>query len=159
MIRFVAPVRSFLNRALYRSGLGMSLMLLTTLLMFGCGSDQDTNTAATPGTTPINTAQSSPSAPPKVVNKEGNYITANPNPAQFTGKTGKTTITWGTQGLPGMDVHIFVYDGSGKEVGMFATGSVGSQEAPWISMPTEFRLTLGNGPDKKTLDSVVVKPQ
>jgi hypothetical protein len=54
-----------------------------------------------------------------------------------------------------MDVHVYVYTPDGKEA-LFTTGSVGSQEAPWISAPTEFRLVSGSGPDKKTLDTVTV---
>jgi len=140
VIRIIRPIRAGVNPFHYRLGLGMSLVLLTLLLMTGCGSDQDDNDP---------TPQSSPSAQSKVVKKEGNYISKG-------GLTGKTTITWSTQGIPGLDVHVFVYDDTGKEVGLFATGSVGSQEAPWISRPTEFRLYSGSGPDRKLLDSVIV---
>lgn len=146
MIRFIASIRAGVNPFQYRLGLGMSLVLLTVLLMTGC-SDQEENG---PG------PESSPSAQSKVVKKEGNYITATPNPVSKGGLTGKTTISWSTQGIPGLDVHVFVYDDTGKEVGLFATGSVGSQEAPWISRPTEFRLYSGSGPDRKLLDSVSV---
>ena len=134
----------------YRHRSLMSLILVTASLLIGCISDRD-------DTAPSNAPKSSPSVQTKVVNKEGNYITASPNPIQAAGGlTGKTTITWGTKGIPGLDVHVFVYDSSGKEAGMFATGSVGTQEAPWISQPTEFRLYQGNGPDRKLLDSVIV---
>jgi hypothetical protein len=146
MAYFAAALSTCLNRD---SHLRLTLIMVITLLMIGCMSDRD-------DIAPSNAPKSNPSVQTKVVNKEGNYITASPNPVPVGGLTGKTTITWGTKGLPGLDVHIFVYDSSGKEVGMFATGSVGSQEAPWISQPTEFRLCHGNGPDKKMLDSVVV---
>jgi hypothetical protein len=144
MVHFVAGIWTYLKRD---SHLRMAFILVITSLMIGCSSDRDDVSST-------NSAKSSPSV--KVVNKEGNYITATPNPVPLGGLTGKTTITWGTKGIPGLDVHVFVYDSSGKEVGMFATGSVGSQEAPWISQPTEFKLCQGNGPDKKVLDSVLV---
>lgn len=149
MILIVSEVRMNFNCRHFQLALGLSLILLATLLMIGCNVDQDYN--ARPGG-----SQSSPSPSAKVVNKEGNYITAAPNPVSSGGLTGKTTISWGTKGIPGLDVHVFVYDLSGNEVGMFATGSVGSQEAPWISAPTEFRLYQGMGSDKKLLDSVTV---
>lgn len=149
MIRFVASIRTGLNPLQQRVGLGMSLVLLCLLLMTGCGSNQN-------DIGPSSSPQSSPPAQSKVVNKEGNYITASPNPVKLGGLTGKTMVSWGSQGIPPMDVHIWVHDPTGKELGMFATGSVGSQEAPWISAPTEFRLVSGSGPDKKTLASVVV---
>lgn len=149
MIRFIARIRTGLDPFQRRLGLGMSLVLLTVPLMTGCGSQQE-------DVGPSNSPASSPSAQSKVVNKEGNYITATPNPVKLGGLTGKTTVSWDTKGIPGMEVHVWVCDSTGKEVGMFATGSVGSQEAPWISAPTEFRLVSGSGPDKKKLDSVVV---
>ena len=151
MIHFVAAISTHLNRDSNRLRLGMSLVLVTTSLMIGCMSDRD-------DVSPNSAPKSSPSVQTKVVNKEGNYITASPNPVSVPAGalTGKTTITWGTKGIAGLDVHIFVYDSSGKEVGMFATGSVGTQDAPWISQPTEFRLYQGDGPDKKLLDSVLV---
>lgn len=145
MVRFAAGISTYIK---HRSHLRMTLIMVTISLVIGCMSDRDDIASNAP--------KNSPSVQTKVVNKEGNYITASPNPVPLGGLTGKTTITWGTKGLPGLDVHIFVYDSSGKEVGMFATGSVGTQEAPWISQPTEFRLCQGDGPDKKVLDSVVV---
>jgi hypothetical protein len=150
MIRFIAQIRTGLNPFQHRFGSGISLALLTVLLMTGCGSQQD-------DIGPGNPPKISPTSQTKVVNKEGNYITATPNPVSLGGGlTGKTTISWGTKDIPGMDVHVYVYGADGKEQGMFATGSVGSQEAPWISQHTEFRLVSGSGPDRKTLDSVVV---
>ena len=146
MAHLVAAPSTCLNRD---SHLRLTLIVATALLMIGCAHDRD-------DIAPSNAPKSSPSVQTKVVNKEGNYITASPNPVPVGGLTGKTTITWGTKGLPGLEVHIFVYDSTGKEAGMFATGSVGSQEAPWISQATEFRLCHGTGPDKKVLDSVVV---
>ena len=141
---------TYLTRDRYRHRPLMSLMLVTASLLIGCMSDRD-------DISPSNAPKSSPSVQTKVVNTEGNYITASPNPIPAApGLTGKTTITWGTKGIPGLDVHVFVYDSSGKEAGMFATGSVGTQEAPWISQPTEFRLYQGTGPDRKLLDSVTV---
>lgn len=149
MSRFIAAIRTGLNPLQHRLGLWMSLVLLSVLLMTGCGSDQDDNA-------PSNAPKSSPSAQSKVINKDGNYITANPNPVSLTGLSGKTTVTWGTKGLPGLDVHVYIYGTDGKEAGLFATGSVGTQDAPWISKPTEFRLYQGSGPDKKLLDTVTV---
>ena len=150
MSHWLVVIWPYLMRTRYRHRPLLSLMLVTALLLSGCMSDRD-DTAS--GTAP----KSSPSVQTKVVDKEGNYITASPNPIPAAGGlTGKTTITWGTKGIPGLDVHVFVYDSSGKEAGMFATGSVGTQEAPWISQPTEFRLYQGDGPDRKLLDSVIV---
>jgi hypothetical protein len=150
MIRFPSEIRTNPNGARCRIGLG-SLVLLTTLLVIGCGSDTDKLSTNSP--------QGSPSSQAKVINKEGNYITADPNPVSAAGLTGKTTVTWGTKGIPARDVHVVIYDASGKEAGLFATGSVGTQEAPWISQPTEFRLYQGTGADRKLLDSVVVTRQ
>src|SRR6266542_246788 len=147
MILFAAGIPTHANRAYNRLGFGITLILFIALLI-GC-SDQD-------DTAPSNAPKSSPSVQAKVVNKEGNYITASPNPVPGGGLTGKTTITWGTKGIPGLDVHIFIYDASGKESGMFATGSEGTQDAPWIFQPTEFRLYQGSGANRKLLDSVVV---
>ena len=149
MVHFIATISTYLNRDSNRLHLCLTLILITTLLTIGCISDRD-------DIAPSNAPKSSPSVQTKVVNKEGNYITASPNPVPASGLTGKTTISWSTKGIPGLDVHVFVYDSSGKEVGMFATGSVGTQDAPWISQPTEFKLCQGDGPDKKVLDSVLV---
>ena len=150
MSHFLVVIWTYLTRDRYRQRPLLSLILVTASVLSGCMSDRD-------ATSPANAPKSSPSVQTKVVNKEGNYITASPNPIPASGGlTGKTTITWGTKGIPGLDVHVFVYDSSGKEAGMFATGSVGSQEAPWISQPTEFRLYQGKGPDRKLLDSVTV---
>jgi hypothetical protein len=148
MIRFISRIRTGLNPFQRRLGLGMSLVLLTVLLMTGCSDQEDIG--------PSNAPKSSPSPQSKVVNKEGNYITATPNPVPRGGLTGKTMISWSSQGFPGLDVHVFIFDPTGKEVGLFATGSVGSQEAPWISAPTEFRLYAGGGPNRKMLDTVTV---
>ena len=151
MIRFSSEMRTNLNGGHGRIGLGC-LVLLTTLLVINCGSNTD-DKLSTSG------PQGSPSPQTKVINKEGNYITAAPNPVPVDGLTGKTTITWSTKGIPSLDVHVIIYDASGKEAGLFATGSVGTQEAPWISQPTEFRLYQGSGPDRKLLDSVLVTRQ
>jgi len=148
MIRFITQSRSGLNIFQQRPGLGIAPVLLIVLLMTSCSSDQD-------DTGPTSSAKNSPSPQAKVVNKEGNYITATPNPVSKTGTTGKTTVSWGTKGIPGLDVHVVIF-AAGQEQGLFATGSVGSQEAPWISQPTEFRLYQGSGSDKKLLDTVTV---
>lgn len=76
MIRLIARILTGLNPLKNRLGLGISLAVLNLLLMTGCGSNQN-------DIGPGNAPQSSPTSQSKVVNKEGNYITATPNPVSL----------------------------------------------------------------------------
>src|SRR5262249_27348816 len=69
-------------------------------------------------------------------------LTAAPNPVPPGTDKGKTTITWTTgDGSPG---QVYVSEGGKPEI-LFATGSKGSKEAPWIQggRTYDFRLYAG----------------
>jgi hypothetical protein len=127
----------------------LALILVIGLMLVGCSSpdiNEDVSTSSSP--------QSSNSP----VKKDGNYITASPNPVPPGPEPqGKTTIAWSTKGLPAQEVHVYVVEGDGPE-SLFATAPEGSQEAPWIpaGRPIEFRLYSGSGSQRKLLDKVVV---
>lgn len=127
-----------------RLALGMSLILMTAFLQFGCSDTADTSQSTRPAPD---------SASP--VAKEGNYVRASPNPVAAGPGNGTTTIIWHTKDTGAAKVEIYVVGEGGREV-LFASGSEGSQDAPWIStvapLGFEFRLYA----DKKLLDKVVV---
>lgn len=127
-----------------RLALGMSLILLTALLQFGCSDTADTSQGTRP-------AQDSASP----VAKEGNYVRASPNPVPAGPGNGTTTITWRTKDIGAAKVEIYVVAEGDKEL-LFASGSEGSQDASWITtvppLGFEFRLYA----DKNLLDKVVV---
>jgi hypothetical protein len=150
MIRFSTSGRSLKAKA-YLSGLGISLLLLSLVLMLGCSTANENAPNNNPQASPA--AQNSP-----VIKKTTNYITATPNPVPVGPEPlGKTTIAWRTQGVPAQDVHVYAFEAGGKE-SLFATGSEGAQEAPWIpsDRSIDFRLYAGSGNDRKLLDSVSV---
>jgi hypothetical protein len=92
----------------------------------GCGgSDSDSNA----------TTNSSPSAPD--ASAEGVFLRADPNPVPAGTGPGKTTIFWQTADQSVGEVYVW----DGKEERLFARGSKGSSDAPWIGTgSTEFRL-------------------
>lgn len=144
MIRLSIPILTG-RSGQWLPALGMSLILLTAFLQFGCAVD---TSDTPPGPQPARNSVSP-------VKKDGNYITASPNPVPAGSGNGTTTITWYTKGTGAAKVQIYVVGQDGKEV-LFAAGSEGSQDAAWISSAAplgfEFRLYA----DKKLLDSVVV---
>jgi hypothetical protein len=138
----------------FRLRLKIGLILLIALLLAGCGSgpNDDGPNAGPQG----NRALAKGSAP----NKD-NYIIANPNPVPGGSEPhGKTLISWSTKNIPPQNVHIYVSEEGGDE-NLFATGSEGSQEAPWIPFdsPIDFKLYSGEGPSRSLLDKVVVTRQ
>ena len=123
------------------------LLVLSLLSLIGCTqSDKPPTQSANPS--PTNAV---------AVKKEGNYITANPNPVPAGPGHGTTTVVWRTVGIPAQEVHVYVAGVEGKE-NLFSTGSEGSQTAPWIGSDSlyEFRLYSGSGANRKLLDKVVV---
>lgn len=130
----------------YRGAIQAGLLVLPLILSTGCTESDKPSTTA-PANAPTVAA----------VKKEGNYVTATPNPVPSGPGNGTTTIAWRTEGLPAHEVHVFVVGVDGKE-NLFSTGSEGSQAAPWISAdsPHEFRLYSGSGANRKLLDKVVV---
>jgi hypothetical protein len=105
--------------------------LLAVLLLAGCGSS--VNTAATRG-------------PPS--------ITATPNPVPAGRDKGTSKIAWTTGN--GSVGQVYVSE-DGKPEKLFAAGSDGSKDAPWIraGVTHEFRLYAGKE-HKEVLASVSV---
>jgi hypothetical protein len=67
----------------------------------------------------------------------GVLLRADPNPVPPGNPNGKTTITWATGSDSVGDVYVV---GAGKET-LFASGTEGAQDAPWIHPGSnEFRL-------------------
>lgn len=144
----LTPRLASLNRNQYQLVLVLSVLLITPLLLSGCGrTDGDE----------AGTSTSAPSKSPEK-KKEGNYITADPNPVPAGPEPrGKTVITWSTQGIPNDQVMIYV-SASGRPETPYANGVAGTRDAPWIAVdePQEFRLYAGTGANRKLLDKVVV---
>lgn len=129
----------------YRCAIRAGLLAVTLLLSISC-TQSDVPKSAPANSPPTNSA---------AVKKEGNYITANPNPVPAGPGNGTTTVVWRTVDIPAQEVHVFVVGADGKE-NLFATMPEGSQAAPWISAVHEFRLYSGSGAGRKLLDKVVV---
>jgi hypothetical protein len=132
--------------------LGLTGGLLMALFLAGC-----TN-APTPNTNGQPQAAASPTS---AVKKEGNFITADPNPVNAgAGGVGKTKVSWGTIEKPA-DLHIYVAADNANETIFASSGGAGSEDAPWIreGFKYEFRLYSGAGPNRKLLDKVVVTGQ
>jgi hypothetical protein len=97
-----------------------------TLALTGCGGSDSDSTATT---------NSSPAAPD--TNAAGVVLRADPNPVPAGTGPGKTTIFWQTADQSVGEVYVW----DGKEERLFARGSKGSSDAPWIGAgATEFRL-------------------
>lgn len=148
--------------------IGSSVALLFGLILFsacssGLNSDNATPQAAqSPSPTKIEKAPSSPitAAPgpsPATSTSAKHSLTASPNPVPAGAGAGTSQISWHTVDVPSDQVHVYVVGLDGKEV-LFATGSEGSQAAPWITtdVPVEFRLYAGSGAKRKLLDKLVV---
>jgi hypothetical protein len=81
----------------------------------------------------------------------GAFLHADPNPVPSGTPNGKTTITWATGSDAVGDVYVV---GAGKET-LFASGTEGSQDAPWIHPGSnEFRLYKQE--DRKLLAQLTV---
>lgn len=128
-----------------------SLLLLVALLFIGCASDDqdaapDNNQATSQATTNNNGAPKS---------TEGS-IQATPNPVPAGPGNGKTKITWSTKGDLGT-VKVYVSE-NGQPETVFAQGSEGAVEAPWVGAGStyEFRLYSEQGTNKRLIDKIQV---
>ena len=83
-------------------------------------------------------------------------IKADPNPVPFTAGKGTTTITWGTKGGEMYQVYLSVDGGAEK---LFATGTSGSQEAPWITPDATYQFRLYAGTEHSQLLGAVTVTQ
>lgn len=82
---------------------------------------------------------------------DGVILRADPNPVPPGNPNGKTTISWATGSDSVGDVYVA---GGGKET-LFASGTEGSQDAPWIHPGSnEFRLYRQD--DRKLLAKLIV---
>ena len=73
------------------------------------------------------------------VETPGTFITASPNPPPHGQAPGRTTITWNTGDARPGRVAVAV---DGAPEALFASGSSGKQEAPWISADSEYEFRL-----------------
>jgi len=71
-------------------------------------------------------------------------LTATPNPVPYGAGLGTTTITWSTGESLSGQIYLSV-DGGPKQ--LFARGSRGSQEAPWINTGNSYEFRLYAGAD------------
>jgi hypothetical protein len=83
------------------------------------------------------------------------WIKAEPNPVPVPGPTpGSTTITWDT--VNGSDAQVYLLDWYKKET-LFAGGSKGTQQAPWIVKDGQYVFILYAGTEhQKELARVTV---
>lgn len=73
-------------------------------------------------------------------------LTATPNPVPHGAELGTTTITWSTGDHLSGQIYVSVDGGSEQ---LFARGSRGSQEAPWINAGNTYEFRLYAGTDRK----------
>jgi hypothetical protein len=148
------------------SKINMTIGLLLAVFLFSSCTATDTNqnsstppaqTNSSPGKAEIPNASTPAAAPSNSPPKSGNYLAAAPNPVPASLGPGTTMISWHSTNIPSEQVHVYVVGIDGKEA-LFATGSEGSQAAPWITAnaPVEFRLYSGSGAKKKLLDKITV---
>ena len=149
------------------SEINMTLGLLFAVLLFSGCTESETNqnsstppaqTNSSPANVAIQNASPPTAAPSSSPLKKGDHsLTATPNPVPAGSGTGTTIIAWRTTDIPSEQVHVYVIGLDGKET-LFATGSEGSQAAPWITtdVPVEFRLYSGSGAKRKLLDKITV---
>src|SRR5207249_8635269 len=97
---------------------GAIYLMLTGLFFIGCQPDSPS--------APPNDAATSNQAEDQT--ETGAVLRANPNPVPGGTNVGKTTITWQTGSESAADVYFF----DGKNETLFASGSKGSKEAPFI---------------------------
>lgn len=81
-------------------------------------------------------------------------LTASPNPAASGPGPGTTAISWSTS--DGSTAQVYVSRDGGPEL-LFAEGTAGSKNAPWISTGSSYRFRLYQGSSRAVLlDEVVV---
>ena len=99
-----------------------------------------TPTAAPVGSSSTAAAQGMP--PQATASDSRAQLKASPNTVTVTGQTGTTKITWNTGN--GMTGQIYVAPNKDPEM-LFAEGSEGAVDAPWIAagVTYSFRLYLG----------------
>ena len=107
-------------------GTALSLVL-TTLLLLGCGRDTST---------PANSEVSSNSSANAEKKEFGVVLRADPNPVPAGSDPGKTTIFWQT----GSEAEADIYQVEGTNENLIATGTTGSKEAVVHPGSNEFRL-------------------
>ncbi|MET0624208.1 MAG: hypothetical protein ABW250_14590 [Pyrinomonadaceae bacterium] len=134
------------------------VLLLAAVLSAACGEGDDdnkppANTAASPQATAAGGQGASTGNAPK--SAEGS-IKADPNPVLAGAGAGKTKITWTTKGDLGV-VKVYVSE-NGQPENVFAQGSEGSVEAPWIGTGStyEFRLYGEQGSNRRLIDKIQV---
>ena len=134
------------------------ILLLAAVLFVACGDGDDenkppANTAASPQATAAGNQGGATSTGPK--SDEGS-IKADPNPVPAGPGAGKSKITWTTKGNLGV-VKVYVSE-NGQPETVFAQGSEGSVDAPWIGAGTtyEFRLYGEQGSNRKLIDKIQV---
>ncbi len=154
-----------LVRQLFKISTALGLLLLASLFS-ACTQDATnvnstgpaTQTTNSTGATKTQSASTSPTTPSSSPSKNSeNYLTAAPNPVPAGSGAGTTKISWRTTYSPSDQVHVYAVGLDGKEA-LFATGSEGSQAAPWITAdaPVEFRLYGGTDANKKLIDKITV---
>jgi hypothetical protein len=118
-----------------------AIPLMLMLVLAGGGCSNDTTTSA-------NNSSAGPKGPPS--------LTATPNPVPAGTDKGKTTIAWSTGN--GSLGQVYVSDNS-KPESLFATGSKGSKEAPWIQggHTYDFRLYAGSEHTQVLLNVTVTR--
>jgi hypothetical protein len=128
---------------------GGGILLLVVALFVACGNDNENSTAANSSAPSNQTTSNAPKS------SEGS-IQATPNPVPAGPGNGKTKITWTTKGNLGV-VKVYVSE-NGQPETVFAQGSEGSVDAPWIGAGTvyEFRLYGEQGSNRKLIDKIQV---
>ncbi|HEX8501933.1 MAG TPA: hypothetical protein VF659_15225 [Pyrinomonadaceae bacterium] len=122
------------------------LLLLSAVSFVACGDGEDSDDA------PAANATTTTSAPKS---DEGS-LKADPNPVPAGPDNGKTKITWTTKGNKGV-VKVYVSE-NGQPETLFAQGSEGSVDVPWIGAGAvyEFRLYDEQGSSRKLIDKIQV---
>lgn len=134
------------------------ILLLAAVLFVACSDaeDDDTppaNTAASPQATAAGSQGAATNSAPK---SDAGSLKADPNPVPAGAGAGKTRISWTTKGNLGV-VKVYVSE-NGQPETVFAQGSEGSVEAPWIGAGSnyEFRLYDEQGSNRKLIDKIQV---
>lgn len=118
-----------------------TLIVLWSFAVFTLASC-DNPQPAQPTAAPAPGAQSTP------LQNTGATLTASPNPVTTSGTAGKTTITWNAGNHPEAAVYVTSED-AGES--LFASGSQGSSEAPWIQPGKRYEFRLYSKGDKAQL--------
>jgi hypothetical protein len=111
------------------------LVLLVTLTWPLVGCDKQTQV-------------SQPASSPIAVNSSGASLTADPNPVPAGEGAGKTIINWQLSDGAVGEIYLMT-DGSPET--LFARGSNGPAEAPWIMAGSTYEFRLYSGTDHKAL--------